>query len=53
VVLAPPRGKRNRRTAWIVAAVSVLLLWMFIKWLSLDYPGAAPAVHWTAPTGTG
>jgi YjbE family integral membrane protein len=48
----PSRDKHTRRIAWIVVAISAVLLWLFIKSLSLDRPGTAPAIHWTAPTGT-
>ncbi len=49
-VQAPRRG-RIKPAVWIAAAISVMLLWMLFKLLSLDFSTAAPALQWTAPTG--
>ena len=46
-----PRRKRFKLLAWIVAAISVALLWMLIRSLSLDFPTTTPALQWTPPAG--
>jgi len=46
-----PRGKRVKPLVWIVAAIAVVLLWMLIRFLSLDFPATTPALQWTPPTG--
>ncbi len=46
-----PRHKRIKPAVWIAAAISVVLLWMLFKLLSLDFSTAAPALQWTSPTG--
>ncbi len=46
-----PRHKRIKPAVWIAAAISVVLLWMLFKLLSLDFSTAAPALQWTPPTG--
>ncbi len=48
---APPR-KRIRPMVWIIAAIALVLLWMFFRFLSLDYATSTPAIQWSAPTGT-
>lgn len=45
-----PRHKRFKPVVWIVAAISVALLWMLFKFLSLDFQTATPALQWTPPT---
>jgi YjbE family integral membrane protein len=46
-----PRKKRIKPFVWIAAVVSVALLWMLFRFLSLDFPTTAPAMQWTPPTG--
>ncbi|HLN48151.1 MAG TPA: TerC family protein [Steroidobacteraceae bacterium] len=46
-----PRRKRIKPVAWIAAVISVALLYMLFKLLSLDFSTTAPALHWTPPTG--
>jgi YjbE family integral membrane protein len=46
-----PRGKRIKPLVWIVAAISVALLWILFRSLSLDFPTTTPALQWTPPTG--
>lgn len=45
-----PRNPRAKRWVWIVAAISLALLWILFKSLSLDFAPATPPIHWTAPT---
>jgi len=45
-----PRVKRAKRWVWIVVAISLALLWIIFKSLSLDFAPTAPAIQWTAPT---
>ena len=51
-IAAPTEKKRVSPLVWIVVGVSILLLWIFFRFLSLDYDTTTPAIHWTAPTGT-
>ena len=46
-----PRGKRIKPLVWIVAAISVALLWILFRFLSLDFPTTTPVLQWTPPTG--
>jgi len=45
-----PRQKRSRRPFWIAAVISIALLWMLFKLLSLDFESAAPPLQFTPPT---
>jgi YjbE family integral membrane protein len=45
-----PQSRRIRPLVWILVGVSVLVLWAFFRFLSLDYDTTTPAAHWTAPT---
>jgi YjbE family integral membrane protein len=46
-----PRGRRVKPFVWIAAVISVALLWLLFRSLSLDFPTATPAIQWTPPTG--
>ncbi len=46
-----PRRKRVKLSVWIAAAISIALLWILFRSLSLDFPTATPALQWTPPTG--
>ena len=46
-----PRRKRIKPVVWIAAVISVALIWMLFKMLSLDFPTTTPALQWTPPTG--
>ena len=45
------REKRIKPLIWIVAVISVALLWILFRFLSLDFPTTTPALQWTPPTG--
>jgi YjbE family integral membrane protein len=45
-----PRDKRSKRWVWIAAAISVALLWILFRSLSLDFTTTAPALQFTPPT---
>jgi hypothetical protein len=45
-----PRDKRFKRSVWIVAAISVALLWLLFKFLSLDFTTTTPVLQFTPPT---
>jgi len=46
-----PRNKRSKLLVLIIAVMTVALLWIFFKFLSLDFATATPPIQWTAPTG--
>jgi Integral membrane protein TerC family len=47
-----PRAKRIQPWVWIVTATTtVVVLWIFFKFLSLDFASTTPPVQWTPPTG--
>jgi YjbE family integral membrane protein len=45
----PPRNKRFNRSFWIVAVISLVVLWLLFKLFSLDFEPAAPALQFTHP----
>jgi YjbE family integral membrane protein len=47
---AAPRKKRFKRSFWIAALITLALLWMLFKLLSLDFASSIPALQFTAPT---
>ncbi len=46
-----PWHKRVKLSVWIVTAVSIALLWILFRSLSLDFPATTPALQWTPPAG--
>lgn len=50
-VQASPEKKRIKPLYWIIAVVSLALLWVLFRSLSLDFPTTTPALQWTPPTG--
>lgn len=46
-----PWYKRVKLSVWIGAAISIALLWILFRSLSLDFPTTTPALQWTPPTG--
>lgn len=48
--IAAPRNRRIKIWVWIAAGILLLLLWMFFKFLSLDFAEATPPLQWTPPT---
>ncbi|MGA2191569.1 MAG: YjbE family putative metal transport protein [Steroidobacteraceae bacterium] len=47
---ATPRKKRFKRSFWIAAILTLALLWMLFKLLTLDFDSSIPALQFTAPT---
>jgi hypothetical protein len=45
-----PRDKRFRLSVWIAVAISVALLWILFRFLSLDFATTTPAIQFTSPT---
>ncbi len=46
-----PWHKRVKLSVWIATAVSIALLWILLRSLSLDFPATTPALQWTPPAG--
>jgi YjbE family integral membrane protein len=46
-----PWHKRVKLSVWIATAVSIALLWILFRSLSLDFPATTPALQWTPPAG--
>jgi YjbE family integral membrane protein len=46
-----PRNKRIKLFVWVAAVISVALIWILFRSLSLDFPTTTPALQWTPPTG--
>ncbi len=47
-----PWYKRVKLSVWVAAAISIALLWILFRSLSLDFPTTTPALQWTPPTGS-